>query len=325
MNTSLTSSPLPLTLCSLCTPLLLCSMEVAASPGEDTDNTGYPPVSSSLSISALPLDNPRPSDFAVLDRPGLPAHLEVGYLALPGAGSEPRKGPLLYSIQNNGTTQRIGLLSSTHTYQLTQGGAPATVNDPRNAGLSVQGQGLGAFWSLQDARGWHLDMSASGGRVSGFSRNEQGRAMTTEGNALTFSVQGSVAIGLSDNWVIEPQAQVINQRIRLDGGSTGNDLNAWSGRVGARLQGRYDVNGLPLEPYVRTNLWHTVYSGDTLSLGQVDKISSSRKASTVEVGLGLVARVTPAVSLYVSADYSSDVDDNDLNGLIGSLGVRMRW
>ncbi len=49
------------------------------------------------------------------------------------------------------------------------------------------------------------------------------------------------------------------------------------------------------------------------------------KFGTVEVGLGLVARVTPAVSLYVSADYSSDVDDNDLNGLIGSLGVRMRW
>jgi hypothetical protein len=49
------------------------------------------------------------------------------------------------------------------------------------------------------------------------------------------------------------------------------------------------------------------------------------KFGTVEVGFGLVARVPPAVSLYVSADYSSDVDDNDLNGLIGSLGVRMRW
>ena len=38
----------------------------------------------------------------------------------------------------------------------------------------------------------------------------------------------------------------------------------------------------------------------------------------------LLARHKP-VSLYISADYSSDVDDNDLNGLIGSLGVRMRW
>jgi outer membrane autotransporter protein len=68
-----------------------------------------------------------------------------------------------------------------------------------------------------------------------------------------------------------------------------------------------------------------VYTGNTVTLDQVDKISSSRNSSTVEVGLGLVARVTPAVSFYVSADYSSDVDENDLNGLIGSLGVRMRW
>ena len=60
-------------------------------------------------------------------------------------------------------------------------------------------------------------------------------------------------------------------------------------------------------------------------LDQVDKISSSRYSTTVELGLGLVARVTPTVALFVSADYSSDVDDNDLNGLIGSLGVRMRW
>jgi outer membrane autotransporter protein len=68
-----------------------------------------------------------------------------------------------------------------------------------------------------------------------------------------------------------------------------------------------------------------VYTGNAVTLDQVDKISSSRYSSTVEVGLGLVARVTPALSLYLSADYSSDVDDNDLNGLIGSLGVRMRW
>ncbi|MNL89446.1 hypothetical protein D3C87_2197590 [compost metagenome] len=68
-----------------------------------------------------------------------------------------------------------------------------------------------------------------------------------------------------------------------------------------------------------------MYTGNTVSLDQVDKISSSRKSSTVDVGLGLVARVTPLVSLYISADYSSDVDDNDLNGVIGSLGVRMRW
>ena len=63
--------------------------------------------------------------------------------------------------------------------------------------------------------------------------------------------------------------------------------------------------------------------GDTLAA--ICALFKDRCATTVELGLGLVARVTPNVALFVSADYSSDVDDNDLNGLIGSLGVRMRW
>jgi len=80
---------------------------------------------------------------------------------------------------------------------------------------------------------------------------------------------------------------------------------------------------MPIEPYVRTNVWYDFSNADEVKQDQVDKISGSRYSTTVE--LGLVARVTPSVALFVSADYSSDVDDNDLNGLIGSLGVRMRW
>jgi outer membrane autotransporter protein len=174
-------------------------------------------------------------------------------------------------------------------------------------------------------------LTASGGRVNGYSRTDQGARQAAEGSAMTLSVEGGFPIGISEHWVVEPQAQLINQRITLDtpnagsGNTSSSDLTSWSGRVGARLKGNYEIRGLPVEPYVRTNVWHRVNSGDTLSLGQVDKISSGRNASTVELGLGLVARVSPTVSLYVSADFSSDVDDNDLNGLIGSLGVRMRW
>ncbi|MNJ52803.1 hypothetical protein D3C77_481570 [compost metagenome] len=72
-------------------------------------------------------------------------------------------------------------------------------------------------------------------------------------------------------------------------------------------------------------MWYDFTNADTVSLDKVDKISSGRNSATVEVGLGLVARVTPKVALFVSADYSTDVDDNDLNGLIGNLGVRLRW
>lgn len=256
--------------------------------------------------------------------------LSSGY-AMPGSGDF--KGPAVLTLQSASHTQKIGLIGGLNQIQANGNGVLTSraLADPNSDTLNLQGQSLGAYYSLIGAQGWHVDLSASGGRVSGFSRNGQGARQATEGSAMTFSVEGGFPIGLSENWVVEPQAQLINQRITLDtpyagsGNASSSDLTAWSGRVGARLKGSYDLNGLPLEPYVRTNLWHTVYTGNTVTLDQVDKISSSRKSSTVELGLGLVARVTPAVSLYVSADYSSDVDDNDLNGIIGSLGVRMRW
>lgn len=256
--------------------------------------------------------------------------LSSGY-AMPGSGDF--KGPAVLTVQGGGHTQTIGLIGGVNQIQANGNGVLTSraLADPNTDTLNLQGQSLGAYYSLTGAQGWHVDLSASGGRVSGFSRNGQGARQATEGSAMTFSVEGGFPIGLSENWVVEPQAQLINQRITLDtpyagsGNASSSDLTAWSGRVGARLKGSYDLNGLPLEPYVRTNLWHTVYTGSTVTLDQVDKISSSRKSSTVELGLGLVARVTPVVSLYVSADYSSDVDDNDLNGIIGSLGVRMRW
>lgn len=241
-------------------------------------------------------------------------------------------GPALITLQSSGgSTQRVGLMGGTNQFQGNGNGlVNSAIVDPNNT-LNVQGPNLGAYWSLTGANGWHVDLTASGGRVNGYSLNDQGQRQAAEGSAMTLSVQGGFPIGISENWVIEPQAELINQRISLDtpyagsGNASSTDLTSWSGRVGASLKGSYDIKGLPIEPYVRTNFWHTVNTSDTVTLGQVDKLSSSRNASSIELGLGLVARVTPSVSLYVSGDYNSASVNNDLYGLIGSLGVRMRW
>jgi outer membrane autotransporter protein len=330
-------------------------MEAQASPAADETNPWYRQAVPVMTLPATiitpetPLRNTRPDllgarlvteDLApaawdqLYGQSSRLAQTDVLSAGFATLGNDASKGPAVLTLRGaGGQTQRIGLIGGLNQIQVNSGGLinSRALVDPTSDTLNLQGQSLGAYYSLIGAQGWHVDLSASGGRVSGFSRNEQGARQATEGSALTLSVEGGFPIGLGKNWTVEPQAQLINQRITLDtpyagsGNASSTDLTAWSGRVGARLKGSYDLNGVPLEPYVRTNLWHTVYTGNTVTLDQVDKISSSRNSSMVELGLGLVARVTPAVSLYVSADYSSDVDDNDLNGLIGSLGVRMRW
>jgi hypothetical protein len=355
MKISITPHEIKITFCTVSSSILLCSsMEAQAGPAADETTPWY---RADVPVMTLPVTVITPGPQRLSPRPDLQGAnlitedlapsawdelygrsarqaqtdvLSSGY-AMPGSGDF--KGPAVLTVKGSSHTQTIGLIGGVNQIQANGNGVLTSraLADPNSDTLNLQGQSLGAYYSLIGAQGWHVDLSASGGRVSGFSRNGQGARQATEGSAMTFSVEGGFPIGLSDNWVVEPQAQLINQRITLDtpyagsGNASSSDLTAWSGRVGARLKGSYDLNGLPVEPYLRTNLWHTVYTGNTVTLDQVDKISSSRKSSTVELGLGLVARVTPAVSLYVSADYSSDVDDNDLNGIIGSLGVRMRW
>lgn len=355
MKTSLTPQEIKITFCTVSSSLLLCSsMEVQAGPAEDEATPWYRQDVSTLTMpdvatlypghfaarpdlrsSRLTVEDAAPAAWDQLygkaSRQAQSDYQAEGY-AIPGA--DEFKGPAILTLQSSGGhVQRMGLIGGTSQYQGNSNGLLPNRGfaDPGNDTLNLQGQSLGAYWSLTGPQGWHVDLTASGGRVNGYSRDAQGMRQTAEGSAMTVSVEGGFPIGLGENWVVEPQAQLVNQRITLDtpyagaNNASSSDLTSWSGRVGARLKGSYDINGLPVEPYVRTNLWHTVYTGNTVTLDQVDKISSSRNSSTVELGLGLVARVTPNVSLYVSADYSSDVDDNDLNGLIGSLGVRMRW
>jgi outer membrane autotransporter protein len=357
MKTSFTRQEIKVTFCTVSSSLLLCSsIEVQAGPTEDESTPWYRQDVPVLSLPANALSALYPGHFSA-GSDTRSSHLTIEDAA-PSAwdqvygqasrqaqtdfmaqnssisGSSELKGPAILTLRSDsGRTQQVGLIGGMTLVQGNSNGllTNRALADPANDTLILRGQSFGAYWSLTGEQGWHVDLTASGGRVNGYTRNDQGARQATEGSAMTLSVEGGYPIGLSDNWVIEPQAQLINQRITLDtpyagsGNASSSDVTSWSGRVGARLKGSYDINGLPVEPYVRTNLWHTVYTGNTVTLDQVDKISSSRNSSTVDVGLGLVARVTPAVSLYVSADYSSVVDQNDLNGLIASLGVRMRW
>ncbi|MBK5417596.1 autotransporter domain-containing protein [Pseudomonas sp. TH31] len=355
MKTSFTQQEIKITFYTVSGSLLLCSsMEVQAGPAEDDATPWYRQDVPTLTLPNIAAIYPghfsatpdmRSSHLTIEDAaPGAwdqlygqasrlaETNVLSGAFSLPGA--DEFKGPAILTLQSSGgRVQRVGLVGGISQYQGNSNGllSNRAFTDPGNDTLNLQGQALGAYWSLIGPQGWHVDLTASGGRVNGFSRDAQGMRQTAEGSAMTVSVEGGFPIGLGDNWVIEPQVQLVNQRITLDtpyagaNNATSSDLSSWSGRVGAQLKGNYAINGLPVEPYVRTNLWHTMYTGNTVTLDQVDKISSSRNSSTVELGLGLVARVSPTVSLYISADYSSAVDANDLNGIIGSLGIRMRW
>ncbi|MCP1488544.1 outer membrane autotransporter protein [Pseudomonas fluorescens] len=82
---------------------------------------------------------------------------------------------------------------------------------------------------------------------------------------------------------------------------------------------------MPVEPYLRANLWHTFSGTDSVTFGASDVITTEQKSSTADIGLGVVLTLDRAVSVYASTDYTSNIDSNDLRGVVGNLGVRISW
>ena len=82
---------------------------------------------------------------------------------------------------------------------------------------------------------------------------------------------------------------------------------------------------IPLEPYLRANLWKTFGGYDTVTYDDIDRIKSEHESSSADLGVGLVAKLSSSVSVYMGADYNTHLDSNDLDGVSGNLGMRMSW
>ncbi|KPH00325.1 autotransporter [Pseudomonas sp. RIT-PI-q] len=202
----------------------------------------------------------------------------------------------------------------------------------RRAGkVELEGDSVGLYWTLTDPQGWYVDTVVMGTRLDGDNHSERGLKLDNRGHALTLSAEAGYPFAVATDWVIEPQAQVIHQKISLDSQDDGvsrvsfNSDGSWTGRLGARLKGRYAVSGRPLEPYLRANLWHTFSGTDTVTFDGADQIQTEQKSSSVDLGAGVVLSLASSVSVYASADYTSNIDSNQLRGVLGNIGVRVSW
>lgn len=202
----------------------------------------------------------------------------------------------------------------------------------RDAGhLRLEGDHFGAYWTLINAQGAYLDAVAMGTRLSGRNRSDRGIKLDTEGRAVTLSLEGGYPTPISEHWSVEPQLQVIHQSIDLDKQNDGiSDVSFdaqtyWTARAGVRFKGRYLLDGAPIEPYVRVNGWHTFGGRDTVTYNGVDRIKSEHKASSVDIDAGVVARVSPSVGVYLAVGYDANLDSEALEGVTGTVGVRVSW
>ena len=238
----------------------------------------------------------------------------------------------LYAAETSGgQTQRLGLFIGQSRLRGDVKGFAMGWQNHRSGRVKLDGDNFGAYWTLTDPTGWYVDLVAMGTRLDGDNKSDRGVKMDTKGHALALSAEAGYPFRLSEHWEMEPQAQVIGQKIDLDSQHDGiskvsfDSQEYWTGRIGARLKGRYLVSNTPVEPYLRANVWHTFGGSDTVTFDEVDRIKSDHKSSTADIGVGVVAQLSSAFSVYMEGNYGTQLDDNNFEGVSGNLGVRVRW
>lgn len=239
---------------------------------------------------------------------------------------------LYASETSGGQIQRFGLFVGQSRLQGDVKGFAEGFQDRRSGQVKLDGDNVGAYWTLTDPKiGWYVDLVTMGTRLDGDNKSERGVKMDNRGNALTLSAEAGYPIQVSEHWVVEPQVQMINQQIDMDSQNDGiskvsfDSQDYWTGRLGARLKGRYLVKSTPVEPYLRSSVWHTFGGSDTVTYNDVDRIKSDHTSSSADVGAGVVVRLSSTVSAYLSSDYSTHLDSNALKSLTASAGVRISW
>ncbi|MGN8346841.1 autotransporter outer membrane beta-barrel domain-containing protein [Pseudomonas sp. SMV71] len=238
----------------------------------------------------------------------------------------------LYSApMSGGQTQRIGFFVGHTELNGNVDGFNLGFEGRRAGKVDLDGDSYGLYWTLIDPTGGYVDAVVMGTRLNGDSRSERGLKIDNRGHALTLSAEAGYPFAVANDWVLEPQVQIIHQKVSLDTQDDGvsrvefDSDSAWTGRLGARLKGRYQVSGMPVEPYLRANLWHTFSGTDTVTFDNTDRVETQQRSSTADLGIGVIVSLAPAVSLYAGADYSNNLDSNQQRSVAGNLGVRISW
>ncbi|HEY4249925.1 MAG TPA: autotransporter outer membrane beta-barrel domain-containing protein, partial [Roseomonas sp.] len=200
--------------------------------------------------------------------------------------------------------------------------------------LSLEGPSAGLYWTHFGPSGWYVDAVLQANWFDVKARSDFATALSTNGTGYAASLEAGYPIrfGQGGAWQIEPQAQIIYQSVSVDRARDAMSAvdwdadDAWTGRIGARLQYTAQTPEALWQPYAKVNLWHGFSGNDRIRFGGDAPIENRFGQTALEVGAGVTARVNQNLSFYGSADYRWSVDgDNRETAVQGSIGIRFNW
>lgn len=207
-----------------------------------------------------------------------------------------------------------------------------TLATPNNASgeLDLNGDSIAAYWTHFGASGWYVDAVAMHTWLGGDATSNRGIGAELDGTVFAASLEGGYPFALGSGWTLEPQAQVIWQHIDLDDTSDPltsinyESFDAFTGRLGARLEANMRVETMTLQPFLDVNLWHNFAATDTIVFN-ARAVAIESEGTQLELGGGISAQVTQSLSLYGEGGFGFGLDDSDAETVSGGIGLRFQW
>ena len=207
----------------------------------------------------------------------------------------------------------------------------------KTGSLNLDAWSGGAYWTHYGPSDWYLDAVAQVTQYNGAASTQFAR-LDTSGFGFLSSLETGYPVRLpmfGPGFVLEPEAQIVWQRVSFDDANDGlgqvglGTTSGASGRIG--LRGKWTIvgdSGQVWQPYVRANLWRDWGAQATTVFSGADLVPLLEQATRLQLGGGVSVRMNANVSFYANADYQFAVGDTDggqRNGIRGAAGVRYTW
>ncbi|WP_424239031.1 autotransporter-associated beta strand repeat-containing protein [Achromobacter sp.] len=207
--------------------------------------------------------------------------------------------------------------------------------DGRSAGqAAMNGVTLGGYWTHIGKAGWYVDAVIQGTRYDvDNGRSPEGYNLDTRGFGFATSLESGYPFRLNDEWVIEPQAQLVFQKVNLNDADDGaakirfNDVDSLRGRVGVRLARTVELDPGPegkrvATTWLRASLVNEFLTNPTTEFSSQNgyvPFRADMKGMSVQLNLGADVGVKRNVSVYgsVGSEISLRGDGQNFNGKLG--------
>ncbi|ASR43601.1 hypothetical protein BEN78_09675 [Xanthomonas citri pv. mangiferaeindicae] len=196
---------------------------------------------------------------------------------------------------------------------------------------------VGLYGTYEGENGFYVDTVLQGGRLRYKLVPTASDMVSGKGDSRTVSVEIGQAFPIGRDWQIEPQLQLMHQRLSNDDVQIANALvqqdtaDSLTARVGVRLKGEFETGAGLLQPYTRVNYYRTRSDQDVsrfIGPSATADIVTPTGGRSSEAAMGMTLSVNREVSLFgeVSKLWAhGDQSRSRSDDLSASVGVKVGW